>query len=295
MNKFMGMAKKISFKTRKHSPEICVTLGTTCAIVSGFMLGRASLKVSGVLEESKKQLDQIHEVKNNPELKEKYTDKDARKDTTIVYAQTVVKCLKLFGPGIGLGALSIGLIMKGNGILKKRNAALAAAYAAVDKGFKEYRQRVVERFGDEVDKQLRFNLEPTEVKEKIVDEDGKTKTVKKTVGLVKDIDALRPYSPYARSYKIENDREYTMMFLRAQQNCWNDKLRADGFVFLNDVYESLGLPRTKAGQVVGWVYDPNNKSIDNYIDFGIYLARGEDEKAYIMLDFNVDGNIWEKM
>ena len=292
----------MSIKTllMKRSPEILVVSGVVGLVASGVLACRATLKVNDVLDESKKQMDDIHEASTNPKYKDKYTKEDAKHDTTVVYVKTILKCLRLYGPAIGLGAISIGLIFKGHGILRKRNAALAAAYAAIDRGFKEYRKRVVERFGDEVDKQLRFDLEPTEIKEKVVDENGKTKTEKKIVGLMKDKNSLGNYSPYARAFNIESDKEYTLMFLRSQQSHWNDKLRADRFVFLNDVYESLGLPKTKAGQVVGWVYDPNNKEIDNYIDFGIYMARSLDEdgnpdKPYIMLDFNVDGNIWEKM
>ena len=64
----------------------------------------------------------------------------------------------------------------------------------------------------------------------------------------------------------------------------------------------LGIPKTKAGQVVGWVYDPEHPVGDNYVDFGLFDLDRERVRRFvngdernILLDFNVDGNIWELM
>ena len=115
------------------------------------------------------------------------------------------------------------------------------------------------------------------------------------------------YSDYARFFDAaspnwQNDPEYNLMFLRAQQQYANDLLRAKGRLFLNDVYEMLGLEKSKAGQIVGWVYDRENPNGDNFVDFGIYDMSKERVRAFvngyetnILLDFNVDGNIWDLM
>ena len=115
------------------------------------------------------------------------------------------------------------------------------------------------------------------------------------------------YSDYARFFDVgnpnwEKDSEYNLMFLKRQQAYANDKLKANGYLFLNEVYDMLGIPKSKAGQVVGWIYDPENGSGDNYVDFGIYNVNREAARDFvngyertILLDFNVDGNIWEKM
>ena len=110
---------------------------------------------------------------------------------------------------------------------------------------------------------------------------------------------------YARIFdetneKWNKDADTNRWFLNRVQSFFNDRLRTNGYVFLNDVYEELGFPKTKAGQVVGWIYDPDNKYIDSYIDFGIYDVDRQKAKDFvngyersIILDFNVDGNIWE--
>ena len=307
LNKGKGLAKKVIFSAKKHSPEILLVTGVIGTVASTVMACKATLKVNDVLEDAKVNLDKIHECAGKPELAEKYTEHDAKKDTTIVYIQTGLKIAKLYAPAIALGVLSIGSIAASNHILRKRNAAMAAAYATLDSAFKAYRGRVVERFGEEVDKELKYGVKAVEVKEKEETEDGKAKTVKKTLNVVNPNDPST-FNEYTRIFGQGNpiwqkDHMYNLMFLRAQQSYFNDKLRVDGIVFLNDVYKALGIPISKAGQYVGWVYDPKNENTqgDNYIDFGIYEAyipsetiEGKYEKT-IVLDFNVDGNILASM
>lgn len=95
------------------------------------------------------------------------------------------------------------------------------------------------------------------------------------------------------------DPETNKFFLLHQQDYANEKLKARGYLFLNDVYDMLGIPRTKAGQVVGWVYDPESTTSDSYVDFGIFDTRNEDfingYENSILLDFNVDGCILDQI
>lgn len=291
--------KKMKFKLNKKSPEILIVAGTIGVVVSAVMACRATTKLNGILEKSKQDIQTIHECSEREELKEQYSQNDAKKDLTIIYTQTGIRLVKLYAPSILLGTLSISGILASNNILRKRNVALATAYATVDKGFKEYRSRVVERFGQEVDKELKYDIKAKKIEETIADDSGKEKKVKKTVNVV----GIDGYSDYARffdesSRNWENNPEYNLMFLRAQQNYANDKLKADGFLFLNDVYEMLDIPKTKAGQMVGWVYNKDNAVGDNYVDFGIFDVYRETNRDFvngyenvILLDFNVDGNI----
>lgn len=294
---------KAGFQVKKHSPEILVVAGTVGVVTSAVMACKATLKVNDILEETKNNLDAIHEVAENPELAEKYSAEDAKKDTTIVYVQTGVKLVKLYGPAVALGAFSLGCMLTSNNILRKRNIALAAAYTTIDKGFKEYRGRVIERFGEELDRELRYNIKAKEVEEVIVDEDGNEQVVTKTIQTAD----VKPESQYARFFDEycngwSKDPEMNLYFLRQQQNYANDMLQSRGHLFLNEVYDMLGIPRTTAGQVVGWRYDLKNPTGDNYVDFGIYDLHNENKRLFvnghersILLDFNVDGNIMNQI
>lgn len=300
MNKLNGSIHKIGFELKKHSPEIFIAMGVVGTVTSAVMACKATTKLSDILEESKEELEQIHEAPQKEELKDKYDESMMQKDLALVYFQTGVKIAKLYAPAVVLGTLSITSIVASNNILRKRNIALAAAYATVDKGFKEYRERVVERFGDQVDYELTHNIKTKEVEEVIVDEKGKEKTVKKTVE-VADPSVTNDYVKYfTRSNPYWDDcQDYIEMFLRSQQNYANDRLKVEKCLTLNDVYEALGFQKTKAGMVVGWVYEDNNEDGDNFIEFHVrkvYIPNelGEEELAYA-IDFNVDGNIYNKM
>ena len=232
-----------------------------------------------------------------------YTKDDGKKDLAIVYVQTTVKFVKLYAPAVILGSLSIACLLTSHNILRKRNVALAAAYATIDRGFKEYRNRVIERFGEDVDHELKYNVTSKKFEEVVVDEKGKEKKVTKTVNIADP----NLHSDYARFFDEgsaywEKDAEYNLTFLRAQQQYANDKLRANGHLFLNEVYDMLDIKKTKAGQIVGWIYDDKNPIGDNYVDFGMYVTDREKTRDFvngyervILLDFNVDGDILDRM
>lgn len=291
---------KVGFQLKKHSPEIMVFAGVAGTVVSAVMACKATTKVGEVIEETKKQVNQVHEVLADETIpEEKYSQEDGKKDLAIIYAQTGVKFVKLYGPAVLLGALSITSILAGHNITRKRNIALAAAYATIDKGFKEYRSRVVDRFGKELDRELRYNIKAEEIEETTTDSKGKEKTVKKTIEVVDP----NENSVYARFYDDgctgwTKDPEANLMFLKLQQAHANDILKSRGYLFLNDVYKMLGIPVSKAGQIVGWIYDEKNGTGDNFVDFDIYDACNSKKRDFvngyertILLDFNVDGNI----
>ena len=291
---------KFGFKMKKYSPEILAVAGVAGAITSAVMACKATTKLSNVLDEHKERTDLIHDYVEKEGFSEKYSEEDKKKDLTIVHTQTAVKLVRLYAPSVILGALSITALLSSNHILKKRNVALAAAYTAVDKSFKEYRQRVVERFGEGLDKELRYNIKAEEIEEKVIDEKtGEEKTEKKIVDAV-DPNDISEFAVFFDEFNPNwrKDAGLNKMFLCRQQDYANDVLKCKGYLFLNDVYEMLGMPKTAAGQVVGWVYDEKNSKGDNFVDFGIFDGNKEANRLFvngrersILLDFNVDGNI----
>lgn len=303
MNNVSRTFHRVGFKVKKHSPEILVVAGVVGTVVSAVMACKATTKINTILDASKAEIDKIHDARENPNLIEVYSEKDAKKDLTTVYTHTGLQLLKLYGPSVILGTASLTCILTSHNIVRKRNAALAAAYATVDKGFKEYRGRVIERFGNELDRELKYNIKAKEIEETVTAEDGSKKVVKKTVN-VADPNFT---SDYARFFDETcgawtKDPEYNLTFLKLQQSYANKKLQEQGYLYLNDVYEMLGMQKSKAGHVVGWIYDKDNQLGDNYVDFGIYDLYDEQKRNFvngyersILLDFNVDGNIWELM
>lgn len=310
MNKTEIMAKatrmfhRTGLQIKKHSPEILLAGGVIGVVTSGVMACKATLKVNEVLEQPKHDIDVIHESTEQGVTPAgiPYSKEDGKKDLALVYVQTGVKLAKLYGPSVALGAFSIACIVGSHHIMNKRNAALAAAYATVDKGFKEYRGRVIERFGKELDRELRYNIKAKEVEEVVgTDENGNEIVEKKTVQTY-DPTAYSPYAIIFDDGNIgwEKDAELNKFFLLEMQEYATTLLRTRGHLFLNEVYDLLGAKRTKAGAQVGWVYDDKHPIGDNCVDFGIFDLHNPEKVRFvngyersIVLDFNVDGVIMD--
>ncbi len=299
LNSISGLVNRVKFQTVKHSPEILVVAGVAGMVASTIIACKQTTKLKDIIDKRAEQLQMIQDSLNDESISEdEYSEQDAKNDVRIITAQTAVQVAKLYAPAVILGAVSIGCIFSSHNILNKRNIALAAAYQAVDKGWKEYRKRIANKFGEEFEKEIRYGVESTDVEEEYTDEKGKkkTKTVTETT-----MDITK--NPYAKFFDEscpdwQKNPEYNLMFLQAQERYANDLLRSRGHLFLNEVYDMLGIERTKAGQVIGWKYDAKNSALHNCVDFGIYKPENDANRRFvnglenvILLDFNVDGNI----
>lgn len=295
---------KTKFQLKKHSPEILITVGVAGTITSTVMACKATTKIDGILSTTREKVDTIHKGMEEGQVSgEEYTQEDGKKDLTIVYTQTAVKLAKLYAPAAILGAASLACIISSHNILRTRNVALATAYTALDKGFKQYRGRVVERFGEAVDRELKYNVKSEEIEERTVDENGNEKVEKKVVKTYIPNDN----SVFAKCFddtccNWTRDPDMNLFFLKQQQAYANKCLQERGHLFLNEVYDMLGFQRTKLGNQFGWIYDKENPMGDNYIDFDIYDLDDERKRAFvngyeqsIWLDFNVDGDILSLM
>lgn len=284
---------------KSYSPEILTVGGIAGMIVGTIMACKATLKVDEVLKESEEKKQKIEDVHTGAlAVKASYTDDDYHKDLKIIKTQTVWSLIKIYGPSVAVMTLSTASVLVGHGILRSRNLAITAAYNTVSEAFSKYRQNVIEREGLEADRKYFLN----EKNEEIIHEETNPETGEKTI--TKKIVKTGEPSQYARFFDESSDRwsntpEYNLMILKNEQNYANDMLKMRGHVFLNEVYDRLGIPRSQAGAVVGWVM---SKEGNNYIDFGIYdiLNRNNRDfvngkEAAILLDFNVDGVIYDKI
>jgi hypothetical protein len=282
---------------QKASPQLMFAAGVVGVVGSGVLACRATLRLDEVFTRAESLKVAAH-VLHSDEEQTDYDDKRYAKDLTIIKVKTILDITKLYGPAIGLGAISVALLTGSHVTLNKRNASLAAAYASVDQAFEQYRGRVKDQLGDDADREFRYG---TRTDSETVDTgDGKKKVVKHT-----RYDEKAGPSQYARFFDqtcspFKRNPEYNAVFLKAQQSYFNNLLTAQGHVFLNEVYDALGIPRSQAGAVVGWVL---GKGGDDYIDFGIFddknnphvrdFVNGHEDA--ILLDFNVDGVVFDKI
>jgi hypothetical protein len=291
-NSITKVVGKAGLVLQKNSPKILLVAGIAGVITSAVLACRATLKLDATLKKSKTKIEMIK--------KKDITQEVRTKELVVAYTQIGADFMKLYGPSVGLGIIAVSCLVGSNQILTKRNVALMAAYKTVDEGFAAYRKRVEAEMSEDKAYATKHGLNTEEVVEKEVGEDGKTKKVKKTVYTNDPMDP-NSLSPYARFYdetctQWDKTPEYNLMYLRSQQNYFNDMLRSRGHVFLNEVYDALGITRSKAGAVVGWVISDTG---DNFVDFGIFDGNTPKKRAFvngdersILLDFNVDGVIY---
>ncbi len=293
---------KAGLKMKKYSPEILLVVGVVGVVASAVKACKDTPKAQKLIEEGKEQLTTYQEyAETHPE---KYSEEDLKDDTKKVYVQTGLKVAKVYAPAIILGAASLSCIFGSNHILKKRNIALAAMYETLDKSFKEYRNNVVKNFGTDLDKELKYNIVNKEIEEQVINPDGTTETVKKVERVIGTEPSGFSIIFDAGDPGWDPTPDACMKFLELTQRVANDRLRARGYLTLNEVYEMLGHPATKAGLVNGWVYKKNNTG-DNEVSFfleNIYKAIRDAEnegttlynRGYIV-DFNIDGYIYDQI
>lgn len=272
---------------KKHAPTIAVYSGVAGMVVSTVLACRETFEAHHAHSMATSERIRMKKfVEANPNSQEADSFK---RDLTLSYAKESLALVKIYGPALSVGALSIASIAWGHNTLQKRHAAVVAAYSAVQASYNEYRERVTEALGVDAERAIR--------EEMVKENSGDLDYSKAPTGQV-DTKGL---SPYARVFDETNDNwtddaSYNQFFLRSAQNYANDLLHARGYVFLNEVYKQLGIPATRTGQVVGWVL--NNRSGDGYIDFGIFDAENPGNVDFLSgfekstwLDFNVDGAV----
>ena len=236
---------------------------------------RSTLKLEPVLDRAKADIDRIHA--ENAE--------NAKKELTKVYLRPAKDVGKLYAAPTALICLSDALLVLGHVVMRKENAALAAAYIALSESFNKYRKRVEELHGKDADVELMYGLKEAEKQA----EDEPTSYIVNGNNL----------SVYARIFDEFNPNwskkaDANLFFLK-QVQCWaNDRLKSRGYLFLNEVYEALSIPMSEAGQYVGWVMDQG----DSYVDFGLFDVTDPLKRDFVnghergvILDFNVDGPI----
>ena len=290
--------KKAQLTVRKHSPEILMVAGVIGTVAGAVMACKETLELEDVLDECKQEKMELEEQYATCE---EYSEDALKKDQVKLTIKQAAKIVKLYAPSVIMEATSIGVIFASNDIMRKRNASMAAAYATLNSMYKRYRQNVIESYGEEVDKDMRFGVKHEKVTE--IDEDGnKVKIDARIVDLDNTALAISDYSRFFQSgckgFDASSGR-YNLLYLKGIQAMFNNKLIADGYVMLNDVYRELGFDTIPEGWSIGWVYDEANPIGDNYIDFGLYEARNKNQRAVndwepvILMDFNVDGNLYE--
>ena len=299
--KFAGKAE---FTIKKNSPEILLGAGIVGFVGTIVLACRATCRADEVLEFHRRKIKDINDAKEiadaDPEGEMSYDIEIYRQDKAVRYLKTTGSLAKLYAPTIAVGTLSLACILTSRNIMQKRYLGVVAAYNGLSAAFEEYRKRVRDEYGEGLDKHFRYGTTYDELP--VYDENGKKTKEKEQVektetGMVMQTDDSCRFFDSSNPNWDKNPT-FSMMWLRGQQNILNDILHTRGHVFLNEVYDALGFPHTPQGAVLGWIDGEG----DDCIDFGLYDPNKESVRRFvngvdnvIMLEFNHDGVIWDKI
>lgn len=307
LNNVSSKLGNTGLKISKASPEIFIGVGIGCMVAGTIFACKATLKADSVIKEKNETLDKVKAARDavlcdDEEFKDitedVYSVEDYRKDLLITYTNAAKGFIKLYWPAIACGALGVASILYGHNILSSRNVAIAAAYETVKEGYSEYRKRVIDELGEDADKRFKYGIQKKDIEIEEEKEDGTVKTKTK-----KNADVLEGYTKNAKFFDSsspywEKSAEHNLYFLLERQQYANQLLQTRGHIFLNEIYDMLGIPRTKEGAVEGWVKEKNGETV--VVDFGIYELYKDAARDFvngyenvILLDFNVLGNILE--
>lgn len=316
MTKATQVLSKTAFKLKKASPTIMVVGAAIGGVTATVLACKATLKAQDILAEHKTNVEKIHEVKDKVDTGEiqmsegeTYTEKDMKDDITKQYLKTGLRLAKVYAPAVGLGAASLGCMFGSHHIMTKRNATLTAAYIALEQTFNSYKNRVTDRFGERVQHELEQNIKAVEVETKKVDENGVEEVIKEYKDIAEQADDSCSLVFDETVDTWQCDADLNRNYLLLMESAANKRLRTQGHLFLNEVLSMIGTHggqslRTPTGQIVGWIYDPDNTSLHNHVDFGIsnYVPNNETlnsfirgEERSVIMHFNCDGVIIDKI
>ena len=308
---------KVVTKTWKAAPTIAFVAGAVGSVASLYLMWRTARKHDEVMTDATDLIEEIHDKKpiEGEENEEALSINAYRKELIKAYIHAGFKIGKLYAPVVIAEVASVSLMGLGYGKLSTRYANTLAVCSLLESQYAKYRRNVIETLGEDADNEFRFGMKDKLYEIPELDKNGKPKLDKNGKPKMQSIkervlgDGMEGYSGYARIFSKEDSKRfdaeadtcmatsyYNRTFLIKQESYFNMLLRyrPNHTVFLNEVYEALGYEPTKEGQVVGWHYDPDNPIGDNKIMFvPIEFYNEQYQAKWCVLDFNVDGNVWE--
>lgn len=285
--KIQQMVGSVKLGAKRNAPELLLGLGLVTGTASIVLTGKASVKAKALtdgVQNKKLQLSGQFEV-------DCLTEEEFKNELRSVYIKYALDLAKEYAVPVSLYAATVASVFASYKIQKNRQIALSTALAACTTAYTTLLGKL--KMGAEHGLTAKEVIDGCEVIQNGVDENGEPIYEKSQGEPVNDSLYKVRFDNYSTCW--EKDKFQNESTLRSEE-CWaNDRLRLQGYLFLNDVYDRLGLPRTKAGQIVGWIKGSNG---DGFVDFGIVDAETYADVRFdynaFDLEFNVDGDILTK-
>jgi hypothetical protein len=176
--------------------------------------------------------------------------------------QTVKVVWKDYIPAAITGAATVSCIVGSHRISHKRISALAGLYSVTTKAFNDYKDKVVEKLGDNVHRAITDEVRTDKVEKTDI-------TDKNPIIITGDGDCLC-YDVYSGRYFRSNIEK-----LRKTENKLNQRIIHDNYVCLNDMYYEWKLDSIKNGYDIGW-------NTNHLIEFAFSSAIKDDQPVLVV-------------
>lgn len=247
----------ISRVVGKHSPLIMTAIGVVGLGATAVTSYKAAKKVEVIVEDIEESREQEERIA--------YLEDGERSGIMTVEARNELMDLRVthvpvdrFEVGkrltgavalpVALGVASIACIILSYKIQDNRIGALAAALTTATAENAFYKKKYAQQYGEEKAKQF---YTPTEmVSRTVVDDNGKESDILETIQ--SETSSLHGVWFHESTEYASDDHAYNQRFIQNVEDKMTNKLFATGWLRMNEVCDALGLPRTRAGELLGW-------------------------------------------
>lgn len=216
-----AIVRRAQKATADNAPTILTALGVTGLVTTAVLTGKASFKAAEVIRDEE--------------------DKHSTENAT--FQMMTRECVELtwkhYIPAVGTGAVSIACIVCANHISTRRTAALASAYSIAQEGFREYREKVLDKVGETKEKAIRDE----------VAQDSVTKNPPPSTLILTDDNVLCKDAHSGRYFQS------TLEDLKKAANDTNYQILGNDYASLTDYWERIGLSKTSESDEIGWNTD----------------------------------------
>lgn len=299
------VAGKTGLKIKKYSPEILLAVGVVTEVAAIVSAVKAAKNHDQIIADHEDRLEiaklgytpeELDEIKEGTEVVAIDDQKIIRKKVTKCYIKTAGNLAKNYALTAAFSGVSMASFIGMHNIQAGRIAGLSTAYTGLKEGFDRYVKNNIELNGEENHRKCKYGFDK-DTKE-TVSIDGEKQTIEETA--VKDLESVKDAGYYADSYWFDKQSSpmfkgmgnYDIMSLDAAEEYINALIETRGWATLNDVFDNIGMQRTKDGMIEGWVKGKGGRACLGHHDPINQKALDGKMNQPILLSPNVHGNVF---
>jgi hypothetical protein len=240
------MLKRAEKITEDNSPLILTAFGVAGTVATAVLTGKAAVKATEIIR------------------REEYNRRVDNPDQTFLLNEQVRMVWKIYVPPVAMGTFTIFAIISANRVSTRRAAALAAAYSMSEKAYQEYKEKVIEKIGQNKERQVRDDLARDRVERNPVND--------RNVIITGNGDVLCFDQTTGQYF------ESSMEAIRKAENEVNYKVLNEGYCSQSEFFDMLGLETTSISSEMGWNYD-------HKLDIDISTVMSKDKRPCLAIDY----------